>query len=156
VGDDGRSSMKLNGLKTWRFPYVGLDDVAVSRIHNRSSCPRTRHEGWRGVDGSGGVAALILASTLKGRWVVSFTHYPLYPQDERPRHPLIPRLGGPQHLCGHFRREKIICRNTCTLIGVLKCPFSGRRFFKISTLSWSDESLGMSCVFYFYLLHASE
>ena len=154
MGDDGRSSMQLNGLKTWRFPYVGLDDVAVSPYVYiiGQVVPYTP---WR-VDGSGGVAALILASTLKGRWVVSFTHYPLYPQDERPRHPLIPRLGGPQHLCGHFRWEKTICRNTCTLIGVLKCPFSGRRFFKINALSWSDESLGISCVFYFYLLRASE
>jgi len=44
----------------------------------------------------GGIALRILDVGIRWRWVVSFTHWPLYRQGKSPWYPLHRRLGGPQ------------------------------------------------------------
>jgi len=56
---------------------------------------------------SGGIAPRILNLGARWRWVVSFTHRPLYPRGKNPRYPLDRTLGGPQSRSGRggSRRE---------------------------------------------------
>jgi hypothetical protein len=56
--------------------------------------------------GSGGVAPRILDVGTRLRWVLSFTHRPLYPQAKSPWYPLDTRLGGPQSRSGRGDEEQ--------------------------------------------------
>jgi hypothetical protein len=56
--------------------------------------------------GSGGIAPRILDLGTRWRWVVSFTHRPLYLQGKIPWYPLDRRLGGPQSRSGRGGEEK--------------------------------------------------
>jgi hypothetical protein len=57
---------------------------------------------WGSVD----VAPHILDLGTRLRWVVSFTHRPLYPPGKSHRYPLDRRLGGPQSRAGRGGEEK--------------------------------------------------
>jgi len=49
----------------------------------------------------GGIATRILNLGSKWRWVVSFTHRPIYPRGTSPLYPLDTRLGEAQIRSGH-------------------------------------------------------
>jgi hypothetical protein len=72
-----------------------------------------RHEG---VLGSGGIAPCILDLYSGGRWVVSFTPRPLYPQGKSSWYALDRRLGWPQSRSGHGGEEKKFLAPTGTRI----------------------------------------
>jgi hypothetical protein len=55
---------------------------------------------------SGGIAPSILDLGTRWRWVVSFTHRPLFPQGKNPSYPLDRRLGGTQSRSGRGGEEK--------------------------------------------------
>jgi hypothetical protein len=56
--------------------------------------------------GNGSIVPLILDLGSRWRWVVSFTHQPLYSQGKSPRYPLDRRLGGCQSRSEHEGEEK--------------------------------------------------
>jgi hypothetical protein len=56
--------------------------------------------------GSEDIAPNILDLSTRGRLVVSFTPWPLYPQGKSPWYPSYRRLGGPQSQSGHDGEEK--------------------------------------------------
>jgi hypothetical protein len=56
--------------------------------------------------GCEGIAPRIFYLDTRWRWVVRFTHLPLYPQGKNPRYPLDRRLGGPQSWSGRGGEEK--------------------------------------------------
>jgi hypothetical protein len=59
-----------------------------------------RHMGeWRYI-------STILDPSTRRRWVVSFTHWLLYPWGSSPQYPLDRRLGGPQSWSGFYGEEK--------------------------------------------------
>jgi hypothetical protein len=60
----------------------------------------TEHQTMKAYWGSGGIASGILDLGTRWRWVVSFTHPPLYPQGKSLWYPLDVRLGGPQSRYG--------------------------------------------------------
>jgi hypothetical protein len=64
-----------------------------------------RHEG---VWGSGCIDPHFLHLGTSWRWVVNFTHRPLYPRRKSPRYPLERRFGGPQSRSGRSGEEKIL------------------------------------------------
>jgi hypothetical protein len=55
---------------------------------------------WRG-----GIAPLLFTSAL-GEGVVGFTAWPLYPQGNHSKCPLVKRLGGPQGQSARYGEEK--------------------------------------------------
>jgi hypothetical protein len=65
-----------------------------------------KHHAVKTYMGSRGIAPLILDLGTRWRWVVCFTHRPLYPQGKNHRYPLDRRLGGPQSRSGHDGEQK--------------------------------------------------
>jgi hypothetical protein len=58
--------------------------------------------------GSGCIDSHFLDLGTCWRWVVNFTHWPLYPRGKSPFYPLDRRLGGPQSQSGRSWEEKIL------------------------------------------------
>jgi hypothetical protein len=85
------------GKNTMRMPESKVK-VKVRLFFSRAP----RHEG---ILGSGGIAPHILDFGTRWRWMVSFTHRPLYPHGKRPWYPL-DRLVGPQNLSRHCGEKK--------------------------------------------------
>jgi hypothetical protein len=58
------------------------------------------------------IVSRILNLDITWRFVVSYTHRPLYPREKSPRYPVDNRLGGPQIRSGQGGEEKILspCR----------------------------------------------
>jgi hypothetical protein len=75
-------------------------------VKTKSSLCLTKHHAMKTYWGSGGIAPRIVDFGTRWRWVVSFTHRPLYPQGKNRRHPLDRRLGGPQSRFEHGGEEK--------------------------------------------------
>jgi hypothetical protein len=63
-------------------------------------CFLTEHQAMKAYWGSGGIALRIFYLGTTWKWVVSFTHWPLYPQEKSPWYPPDRRLGGPQSRSG--------------------------------------------------------
>jgi hypothetical protein len=83
-------------------------------------------------------------------WVVTFTPRPLYPRGNCPRYPLDRRLGGPQSLSGHYRRENISC--PCRELN-----FDSSAVQRVACSLYSNL---LSCIIYFFtvvciLLHVN-
>jgi hypothetical protein len=88
--------------------------MPVPRIKVKLSLCLTKHRNMKAYWGSGGVAPCILDVGPRRRWVVSFSHQPLYFQGKSPWYPLDRRLGGPQSRSGRGGEEKkvpISCRD---------------------------------------------
>jgi hypothetical protein len=63
--------------------------------------------------GNGGIAPYILNFGTRWKWVVSFTHRPLYSRDKNPPYPWDRRLGEPQRRFGPGGNEKNSHRCLC-------------------------------------------
>jgi hypothetical protein len=66
----------------------------------------TKHHAMKAYWRSGDISTRILVLGTGWRWVVSFTHRPLYPQRKNPRYPLDRWLGEPQSCSGRGDEEK--------------------------------------------------
>jgi hypothetical protein len=66
----------------------------------------TKHHVMKTYCGSRGIAPLILDLGSRWRWVVSFMHWPPYPQGKNPWYALDRRLSGPQSRSGRGGEEK--------------------------------------------------
>jgi hypothetical protein len=90
--------------------YCGVEpsDFAIRKLNAKvklSLCFKWAQRN-EGVLGNGGIAPRILDLGTRGRWMVSFTPRPLYPQGKSPWYPLYRRLGGPQSRTRRGDEEK--------------------------------------------------
>jgi hypothetical protein len=74
----------------------------VTEKLNSCPCALTEHHAMKANWGSGGLTPRILDLGARGRWVVSFTPRPLYPQGKSLWYP----LGGTRRQSGHGGEEK--------------------------------------------------
>jgi hypothetical protein len=89
-----------------------------ARIRMRASTWRNSNRFWIrdaslrltnwGVWRSGSVDPRLLDADTSWRWVVNFTHLPLYRREKSPQYSLYMRFREPQSRSGRFREEKIL------------------------------------------------
>jgi hypothetical protein len=106
----------INFMHYWTGTIITYSYKLISTVLNnlipfikvkvKLSLYLTKHHAMKTYWGSGGIAQHLLDFSIRWRWVVSFTPWPLYPQGKSPWYPLDRRLGGPQS-CSRCGDEEI-------------------------------------------------
>jgi hypothetical protein len=105
--DRWNSSLKEGKILNWGALKLGFHYIVLPK---GKVVPvlffLTEHHTMKAYWGRWGTAPCILELGTWWRWLISFTPWPLYPQEKRPCYLLNRRLGGTQSWSGHGGEEK--------------------------------------------------
>jgi hypothetical protein len=125
---------------------IWKDNIRMVKVKIKLPLCLTKHHAMKTYWGSGGIAPRILDLGIRWRWVVSFTHRPLYPQGKSRWYPLDRRLGGPQSRSGcggeQINSQPVAQRYTDWAVAALNIRMDRRETVGKCGLDASDSGQG--------------